>query len=220
VSDKDGSKVHGIFLSIANQKMEPADDPIVMFKEAPAGAPQPIKAWWYPGESYGYEFVYPHDQAMKIAKANHTSVLSTNGIAKADTATSDITRVTDDEALKDSSRPVPTTAPEATTADRVAAAQPPAPPVTPPATTTASPATTTAPPATTTAQPAQPAPTTAPAPTTSEPAPVATSGEATPAPRAAGTSGRLPKTASPLPLMGLLSLLSLAGGFALRVRRT
>src|SRR6266536_4013815 len=41
VSDKDGSKVHGIFLSIANQKMDPADDPLVMFKEAPAGAPPP-----------------------------------------------------------------------------------------------------------------------------------------------------------------------------------
>src|SRR5947208_12591956 len=150
VSDKDGASVHGIFLSIANQKMEPSDNPLVMFKEAPAGAPQPVKAWWYPGETYGYEFVYPHEQAMKIARANRESVLSTKGVAKADTASSDISRVdattSPDEQLKESSRATPatttaapTTNPEATTADRVAAAQPPA--------TTAPPRATAAPPA-------------------------------------------------------------------------
>ncbi len=135
VSDKDGLKVRGTFLSIANQRMEPANKPLVMFKEAPAGAPEAVKAWWYPGETYGYEFVYPHDQAMKIARASHESVLSTSGTAKAGTAASDIARVdatmSPDERLKDSSRrtatttmPAPTTNPGATPADRVAAAQP------------------------------------------------------------------------------------------------
>jgi hypothetical protein len=185
VSAKDGSKVHGIFLSIANQKLEPANKPLVMFKEAPAGAPEAVKAWWYPGETYGFEFVYPHDQAMKIARAAHESVLSTKGTAKTDTATSDIARVdgttSSDERLKDSSRrtattttPATTTSPQSTTADRVAAAQP--------------------------------APTTTPSSTTSN--------------RAAGTSGTLPRTASQLPLIALLSALSLAGGFGFRVART
>jgi hypothetical protein len=76
VSDKEGSKIHGIFLSISNQRMEPADKPLVMFGEAPSGAPQAVKAWFYPGETYGYEFVYPQDQAMKIASATHQPVLS------------------------------------------------------------------------------------------------------------------------------------------------
>ena len=66
VSDKDGTKVHGIFLSISNNKLEPADDPIIMFKEAVAGSPQPIKSWWYPGESAGYEFVYPKAKRESI----------------------------------------------------------------------------------------------------------------------------------------------------------
>jgi hypothetical protein len=216
VSDKDGTKVHGTFLSISNQKMDAADEPLVMFKEAAAGSPQPIKAWWYPGESAGYEFVYPKDQALKIAKANHTSVLSTDGLAKADTASSDIARVSDDENLKDSTRAAATTtAAETTTAAATTTA--------PAATTPASTATTTAA-ATTTAEPVQPAPVTAepgtPAPVTAAPEPVGTSGETTSAPRAVGTSGSLPRTASPLPLIGLFSLLSLAGGFALRVRRT
>ena len=79
ISDKEGGKIHGIFLSIPDQKLEPSDKPIVMFREAPAGAPEAVKAWFYPGETTGYEFVYPHDQALKIAKAMHTSVLTAKG---------------------------------------------------------------------------------------------------------------------------------------------
>jgi hypothetical protein len=76
VSDKDGSKNYGMFLSISDRKLEPSDNPVVMFKETPAGAPQAVQAWFYPGERYGYEFAYPHDQALKIAKATHGSVLA------------------------------------------------------------------------------------------------------------------------------------------------
>src|SRR5262249_60470548 len=86
VSDKEGTKNYGIFLTINDQKMEPSDNPVVMFKEMPAGSPQAIRAWFYPGETHGYEFVYPRDQAMKIARAAHEPVLSMNE-AKAESTT-------------------------------------------------------------------------------------------------------------------------------------
>src|SRR3954467_11421532 len=76
VADKDGSKTYGMFLSVPNERMTPADKPVVMFKEAAAGAPPAVQVWFYPGETYGYEFAYPHDQALKIAKATHQSVLA------------------------------------------------------------------------------------------------------------------------------------------------
>lgn len=85
VSDKDGSKIYGTFLSISDQKMERSSEPVVMFKETPAGAPQAVQAWFYPGETYGYEFAYPHDQALKIAKATHGSVLSVKDTPQAST---------------------------------------------------------------------------------------------------------------------------------------
>src|SRR2546430_4687319 len=78
VSEKDGSKIYGTFLSISDEKLTPSDKPVVMFAETSAGAPQPVKAWFCPGETSGYEFVYPHDQALKIAKATHSSVLTTD----------------------------------------------------------------------------------------------------------------------------------------------
>ncbi|MCU1384196.1 MAG: hypothetical protein JWL71_2893 [Acidobacteria bacterium] len=133
VSDKDGTKSYGMFISMPNQRMTPTDNPVVMFKESAAGAPPAVQVWFYPGETYGYEFAYPHDQALKIAKATHQPVLAyaddskgtssdTDRLASMNKA--DVSRidendrpVSSDEALKESSEqrtpvatPAPTTA--------------------------------------------------------------------------------------------------------------
>jgi len=76
VASKDGTKTYGMFLSMSNQRVTPTRQPVILFKEAAAGAPPAVKVWFYPGESYGYEFAYPHDQAMRIARATHEPVLS------------------------------------------------------------------------------------------------------------------------------------------------
>jgi hypothetical protein len=170
ISDKEGGKIHGIFLSIPDQKLEPSDKPIVMFREAPAGAPEAVKAWFYPGETTGYEFVYPHDQALKIAKAMHTSVLTAKGEVTGTTLATDTTRIDEndralsaDEQLKDSAKRATTststtsTTTTATTTTAPAAAAPATPPSGTTTTTTAS---------TTTAAAPAPAPVTPPATTT------------------------------------------------------
>lgn len=77
VMDKDMKRVHGLFFALPAQLPEPPNDPVVQFTERPEGAPPAIKAWFYPGERTGFEFVYPRSQAVKIAKANHEKVLST-----------------------------------------------------------------------------------------------------------------------------------------------
>ena len=77
VASKDGSHIYGMFLTIPNDRIDTPDDNVVMFGESPAGAPQAVQAWWYPGERIGEEFVYPKTQAVAIAKANHKEVLAT-----------------------------------------------------------------------------------------------------------------------------------------------
>lgn len=79
VTSQDGTKPFGMFLTIPNDRLEPPDwsKPVIMFREAPAGAPEAIRAWFHAGEKTGYEFVYPHAQAMRIARASHERVLST-----------------------------------------------------------------------------------------------------------------------------------------------
>ena len=79
VMSADGTKQLGLLLSIPNTLRDPAKDPLVLFGEAPAGEPDAIKAWVYPGERIGYEFIYPRDEAISLAKHYHTSVLSKSG---------------------------------------------------------------------------------------------------------------------------------------------
>ena len=79
IRDKDGGQIFTTLMSIPNQTAEPKDDPFVMFLEAPAGQPAAIKAWFYPGEKTGYEFVYPKDQAMRIASFTKSPVLAYEG---------------------------------------------------------------------------------------------------------------------------------------------
>jgi hypothetical protein len=39
--------------------------------------PPPIKTWWYPGNSIGYEFIYPRKQAMELSKVVNEPILTT-----------------------------------------------------------------------------------------------------------------------------------------------
>lgn len=76
VFNKDETQLYGTFLAIPDQRLRPAGKPIITFEEAAAGSPEAVKAWFYPGEEYGHQFVYPKPQALALAKANNTPVAS------------------------------------------------------------------------------------------------------------------------------------------------
>lgn len=239
VASKDGTHVYGMFLTIPNQRMETPDNSVVMFSETPAGAPQAIEAWWYPGERYGEEFVYPKDQAMRIAKANHRGVLATEASASGSQGDqmntlrgSKVSRVDENGTMNanaNNAAPAATNTAEsvnknANTPSNQSHA----------ATTTAAPATTTARANTTTApsntvdgrdksKSHHKAMTTTAKSNTANNGAAGTTGQVAENNTAANTHrrrGSLPQTASSLALFELLSGLSLAGAFgARRLRR-
>ena len=74
VFNKDEDELYGTFLTIPDYRSEPADQPIVTFEEREAGSPEAVKAWFYPGDNYGHDFVYPKARAAALAKANNKPV--------------------------------------------------------------------------------------------------------------------------------------------------
>lgn len=84
VWDKDGATLFATLLTIPDQRMTPTNEPVVMFNETASGDAQPIRAWFYPNETYGMEFVYPKDQATRIARATGQPVLSFDDDEKKD----------------------------------------------------------------------------------------------------------------------------------------
>ncbi|MGD1094550.1 MAG: hypothetical protein ABSB35_21475 [Bryobacteraceae bacterium] len=76
VFNKDENHLYATFLAIPDYRLKPADRPIITFDERPAGSPEAVKAWFYPGENYGHDFVYPKPKATVLAKANQAPVPS------------------------------------------------------------------------------------------------------------------------------------------------
>ena len=76
VFSKDERHLYGTFLTIADQRLRPAEKPIITFEETAAGSPEAVKAWFYPSDDYGHEFVYPKPKALELAKTNNTPVPS------------------------------------------------------------------------------------------------------------------------------------------------
>jgi len=64
-------------LAIPNYRLEPTEKTVIEFRERPAGRAQAVKAWFYPGHSYGIEFVYPKEEAVQLAQAEQEPVPAT-----------------------------------------------------------------------------------------------------------------------------------------------
>ena len=79
VSDEDGTKQLAMLQTMQHLLRDPAKDPVLMFGETPASEPLAMKAFVYPGETIGFEFIYPHDEAVQLAKRYRTKVLSKSG---------------------------------------------------------------------------------------------------------------------------------------------
>ena len=76
VFNKNENHLYGTFLTIPDYRLKPAGKPIITFEERATGSPEAVKAWFYPGENYGRDFVYPKVKAVQLAKANNQPVAS------------------------------------------------------------------------------------------------------------------------------------------------
>jgi hypothetical protein len=75
IFNKDESKCYATILAIPNYRLKVTDKTVVTFRERPAGEPEARRAWFYPGRSWGEEFVYPKARAVELAKSTKTPVL-------------------------------------------------------------------------------------------------------------------------------------------------
>ena len=161
--------------------------PVVTFMEVPEGVTPAVKYYFYPTDLTGKEFIYPKDQALKLAAASKQPVLATDtDVTKGGEAHVFTVEPSGAEAAYDANATA--------NQNQQAAVSAPAAPV------------------------AAGRPTDLGA---DRDRTVGTSGVAdqNPAPRQQASS-ELPRTASPLQLIGLLGLMALAGGFGLRLARS
>jgi hypothetical protein len=95
VLNADGTEPYGLFFTLSAERFEPASTPEVRFMETASGTPAAVRTWWYPGERTGYEFIYPKEQARRLATAASQPVLTTEAqtTTTEQTNTADLSRV-------------------------------------------------------------------------------------------------------------------------------
>ena len=74
IFNADGSHIIATVLAINNYRLHPTGDTVVKFAERSGDNPEALKAWFYPGDNFGQEFVYPKQRAVQLAVATHEPV--------------------------------------------------------------------------------------------------------------------------------------------------
>jgi hypothetical protein len=69
ISNEDETHVYTTVLAIPIRRELDTDDTVMTFEERPKGQPQALRAWFYPHEKVGQEFVYSKDHAAELAKS-------------------------------------------------------------------------------------------------------------------------------------------------------
>lgn len=67
ITNEAGDKVYATILAIPDYRHKATSHTVVEFGEASGGSSTPIKAWFYPGDTRGFRFVYPKEEAEQIA---------------------------------------------------------------------------------------------------------------------------------------------------------
>jgi hypothetical protein len=67
IFNANGSQIIATVLAINNYRLKPTGDTVVKFAERSGDNPEALKAWFYPGDNFGQEFVYPKKRAIELA---------------------------------------------------------------------------------------------------------------------------------------------------------
>jgi len=68
--NEDGTELITKVLAIPNYRLAPTGETVIKFGERPGDSPETLRAWFYPGDNFGQEFVYPKARAIQLAEAS------------------------------------------------------------------------------------------------------------------------------------------------------
>jgi hypothetical protein len=98
IFNADGSQIITTILAINNWRMKPTGDTVVKFAERSGDNPEALKAWFYPGDNFGQEFVYPRTRAIQLAvEAKEPIPALTADMSATDLTTAPIVAITPEE---------------------------------------------------------------------------------------------------------------------------
>ena len=112
----DGTQIITTILAINNYRLRPTGETVMKFNERSGDSPDALRAWFYPGDNFGQEFVYPKVRAIQLAQTAKEIVpaVAAETIEDSTIKTIPIVAVTPDQKEVDVNTAIQTTPPAAT----------------------------------------------------------------------------------------------------------
>jgi hypothetical protein len=80
IFNQDETHVFTTILAIPRDRVNVTPESVITFRERPAGEPEALRTWYFPGRTTGDEFVYERSKALMLAKETNETVLSTPAV--------------------------------------------------------------------------------------------------------------------------------------------
>jgi hypothetical protein len=97
IFNADGSQIIATVLAVNNWRLQPTGDTVIKFSERSGDNPEAVKAWFYPGDNFGQEFVYPRARAMELAVVTKEPIPALDDTTPANMITTPIVAITPEQ---------------------------------------------------------------------------------------------------------------------------
>ena len=97
IYNADGSQIIATILAINDWRLKPTGKTVVNFAERAGDNPEAVKAWFYPGDNFGQEFVYPRARAMELAAVTKEPIPALDDTTPANMNTATIIAITPEQ---------------------------------------------------------------------------------------------------------------------------
>ncbi len=77
IYNEDHTKLITTVLALSNERLQLSGKTVLTYNEHASGQPAALKAWFYPGDNIGQQFVYPRSEALMLTRLNNEEVPST-----------------------------------------------------------------------------------------------------------------------------------------------
>src|SRR5215475_179801 len=74
IFNEDQTPIYATVLAIPNYRLRVTGKTVITFTERAAGEPPAVKAWFYPGDNFGQEFVYKKRRDAELAKVTTSTI--------------------------------------------------------------------------------------------------------------------------------------------------
>lgn len=89
--NEDQTRQLALTFSASAERIRPTSKTVLTMYEGSQGAPPAVRTWYYPGDTIGQEFLYPHSQAVRISQRTNTKVPEIEAVNTASTTTTEKT---------------------------------------------------------------------------------------------------------------------------------